>query len=91
MFYGCTGLTKGAEIMATNSVASATNVPGSYGYMFNGCSSLAEIKTHFTGQFDTGFTSWVNGVAASGTFYYNGTDTTTGNNAIPTGWTVASF
>jgi hypothetical protein len=33
---------------------------------------------------------WVNGVAASGTFVKNSaaTWTTTGNNGVPTGWTV---
>ena len=34
------------------------------------------------------FSNWVDGVASTGTFYYNGSDTTTGVSAIPTGWTV---
>lgn len=62
--------------------------------MFYDCSHLNEIRLAYTGNFSgTGvptdaFTNWVNGVSASGTFYYDGTDTTTGNSAIPTGWTV---
>ena len=60
--------------------------------MFDGCSSLNTIKIAYTGSFSTTyFNNWVNGVAASGTFYYNGSDTTTGVSAIPTGWTVQSF
>ena len=62
--------------------------------MFNGCSSLNEIKIAYDGNFSgTGvptdaFNNWVNGVSSSGTFYYDGEDTTTGASAIPTGWEV---
>ena len=34
------------------------------------------------------FDMWVSGVALEGTFYYNGSDTTQGESAIPNGWTV---
>ena len=37
------------------------------------------------------FGNWVSGVAKSGTFHYNGSDTTTGASAIPTGWTVSPW
>lgn len=62
--------------------------------MFYGCSSLNTIKIAYDGNFSgTGvptdaFNNWVNGVSASGTFYYDGEDTTTGASAIPTGWEV---
>ena len=62
--------------------------------MFDGCSSLNEIRTEWTFGFGGAastsnvFKDWVKGVAASGTFYYDGTDTSTGTSAIPTGWTV---
>ena len=69
----------------------ATDILNSYQNMFQGCVNLTEIKIGYTGNFDTGFTDWVNGVSASGDFYYNGTDTTTGVSAIPTGWTVHTF
>ena len=60
--------------------------------MFWGCSSLNEIKIAYTGNFSSSyFSGWVDGVAASGTFYYNGTDTTRGTSAIPTGWVVQTF
>ena len=55
---------------------------------------MSEIKIDYTGNFSgTGvpsgaFDFWVQGVAASGTLYYDGEDTTTGASAIPTGWEV---
>lgn len=62
--------------------------------MFYRCSNLNTITLGYTGNFAgapaTAFNGWVNGVAASGTFYYNGSDTTTGTSAIPSGWTVIS-
>ena len=67
----------------------STMANGCYDAMFKGCSSLAEITTMYVGNFSTAyFNDWVDGVAASGTFYYSGSDTTTGSSAIPTGWTV---
>lgn len=65
--------------------------------MFNNCTSLNEIKIAYTSDFSgTGvptdaFNNWVQGVSASGTFYYDGEDTTTGASAIPTGWSVIPF
>lgn len=62
--------------------------------MFKNCSSLNEIKIDYIGDFygtgvlSNAFNKWVQGVSASGTFYYDGEDTTTGINAIPTGWDV---
>ena len=65
---------------------------GCYDSMFKGCSSLAEITTPYVGNFSTTyFNEWVDGVASTGTFYYNGSDTTTGESAIPEGWTVTPF
>ena len=65
--------------------------------MFWDCTQLNEIRIAYTGNFSgqdvptDAFANWVNNVAASGTFYYDGEDTTTGINAIPTGWTVGPF
>ena len=59
--------------------------------MFRGCTSLNYIKATFTTTPSSTYTSnWVNGVSATGTFVKNSaaTWTTTGNNGIPTGWTV---
>ena len=86
MFENCTSLTTAPELPAT------TLTDYCYTRMFKGCSSLNEIRIGYTGNFDSiYFGNWVNGVAASGTFYYAGSDTTTGASAIPTGWTVASW
>ena len=88
MFLGCTSLTQAPELPATTLYAEC------YQGMFIDCSSLNEIRLDYTGNFSgngvptNAFTNWVEGVAASGTFYYDGEDTTTGNSAIPTGWEV---
>lgn len=83
MFEGCTALTDAPALPAT------TLATGCYNEMFYGCSSLNYIKLSYTGNFSTTyFNDWVYGVAASGTFNYTGSDTTTGTSAIPAGWTV---
>lgn len=88
MFENCTSLTQAPDLPAT------VLQPYCYSHMFDGCLSLESIKLTYTGNFTTAnneFTDWVKGVAASGTIYYNGADTTTGDSAIPTGWTVQNF
>ena len=86
MFNGCTALTTAPELPAT------TLANNCYQNMFSGCYNLNTIKLGYTGNFanapSNAFYNWVSGVASTGTFYYNGSDTTTGVNAIPTGWTV---
>ena len=91
MFQGCTSLTTAPALPATTLANSC------YRNMFYGCSSLNSIEIAYTGNFSgTGvpskaFLNWVQDVSASGTFYYDGEDTTTGASAIPTGWTVQTF
>lgn len=85
MFYGCTSLVESPELSA------ATLDDNCYEYMFYGCSSLTDIKCLATDITATGCTTnWVNGVASSGTFVKDSTMSswTTGNNGIPTNWTV---
>ena len=83
MFKGCTSLTIAPELPAT---ALANNC---YQNMFDGCSSLDSIKLGYEGNFSaTDFKNWVNSIKSSGTLYYNGSDTTRGVNAIPSGWNV---
>lgn len=83
MFYGCTGIETAPALPAT------TLATGCYNEMFKNCSSLNNISLGYKGNFSTTyFNDWVDGVAASGTIYYNGTDTTTGTSAIPTGWSA---
>ena len=89
MFSGCTSLTTAPELPAT------TLANNCYQWMFSGCSNLNTITLGYTGNFadapTDAFSYWVNGVASTGTFYYNGSDTTTGTSAIPEGWTVTPF
>ena len=91
MFYGCTSLAEAPELPAT------TLTKGCYNWMFYRCRSLNTIKIAYTGNFsgdgvpENAFTTWVDGVASTGTFYYNGSDTTRGTYAIPENWTIQSF
>lgn len=92
LFVACKSLTEAPELPATTLAANC------YTGMFWNCSSLNSIKIGYTGNFSGSgvpsgaFTNWVGGVAASGTFYYNGSDTSNfGTSAIPTGWTIQSF
>lgn len=85
MFQGCTSLVTAPVLPAT------TLANGCYARMFEGCSSLNYIKAMFTttpGVLTTG--NWVKDVAATGTFVKNSEASwsETGNNGIPTGWTV---
>jgi len=73
----------------------AKNVTGTYVYtyqeMFSGCSKLKYIKCLATNiNANDCFTDWVKGVASSGTFVKAASMNSwpTGNNGIPSGWTV---
>lgn len=85
MFYNCTNLTVAPELPATTLTANC------YQYMFRGCTNLNYIKAMFINLSPTNATTnWVNGVSSTGTFVKNAsaTWTTTGDNGVPTGWTV---
>ena len=85
MFRGCTSLTTAPVLPAT------TLVSYCYNYMFQNCSKLNYIKAMFTNTPSTTYTrSWVQSVSTSGTYVKNSraSYTTTGNNGIPSGWTV---
>ncbi|MBQ6280170.1 MAG: hypothetical protein IJK72_01750 [Mycoplasma sp.] len=85
MFHNCSSLTTAPELPAT------TLATECYSSMFDGCSSLNSIKIGYTGNYNwTFFMNWVNDVASSGTFYYNGGDTLT-NFGFPLGWKVEPF
>jgi hypothetical protein len=90
MFQGCTSLTTAPYLPAT------TLAYNCYQYMFYNCSSLNRIECNA----DTYITSataatrnWVSGVAASGKFIKNSSNTwwTTGNSGIPTNWSVGTL
>ena len=87
MFQGCTSLTTAPELPATGLRNSC------YESMFKDCSSLNAVTCLAT----TGLnvlsctTDWLSGVAASGTFTKAANadwSSKTGNNGIPSGWTV---
>jgi hypothetical protein len=85
MFDGCSSLTTAPELPAT------TLAEDCYNYMFTGCTSLNYIKCLATDISAGGCTyNWVRDVASSGTFVKNASMSswTTGNNGIPTNWTV---
>ena len=88
MFYDCSSLTQAPELPAT------TLARNCYDSMFSNSSKLNWIKALFTTTPSTSYTkNWVNGVSAQGVFVknINATWTTTGVNAVPTGWTVIYF
>lgn len=82
-FRFCSSLTTAPEIMGYN-IAS-----GCYNYMFQSCSSLNMVKIHATTWDTNNSTGWLSGVAETGDFYALGTAIPqTGNNGVPSGWTV---
>ena len=88
MFSRCLALTTSPELPAT------TLADYCYNNLFYSCTNLNTIKLGYTGNFANApfqaFNNWVSDVSSTGTFYYNGSDTTTGESAIPTGWVVAA-
>ena len=87
MFTNCTSLTTAPELPATTLEAYC------YNFMFNGCSSLNYIKAAFTSINENSLNRWVEGVAASGTFYKNSDATwdVIGKNGVPSGWTIETY
>ena len=85
MFQRCTALREAPELPASRLAVSC------YDDMFSGCSSLDTIKCN-ADSFGSGTSSWVYGVASTGTFYKSDNlEATYGASAIPEGWTVKKF
>ena len=84
MFTGCTSLTTAPVLPATTLTLSC------YSHMFYGCKNLNYIKCLATDKSAIECTySWVTNVASSGRFVKNSAASwTTGDNGIPSGWTV---
>ena len=85
MFGWCRNLTKAPVLPA------ATLASGCYDNMFNNCSKLNYIKALFTTTPSSSYTNnWVSSVASTGIFVKADAATwnVTGNNGVPTGWTV---
>ena len=84
MFIGC-ALTSAPLLPAT------TLVDYCYTMMFMNCVNLAYIKAMFLTTPEFSYTNnWVNNINSTGTFVKNSAATwnVTGNNGVPTGWTV---
>ena len=83
MFSGCTNLTAAPELPADNPTFD------SYKFMFRGCTSLNYIKCLYDWENIGATDGWVYNVASTGTFVKkSGSSWPTGQNGIPTGWTV---
>ena len=89
MFINCSSLFEAPDLIAQDSL------PIYYTKMFNGCTSLQYIKmlgVYYGNPIavnNTIGTSWVSGVPEGGRFYKNeNASWITGNNGIPSGWTV---
>ena len=88
MFDGCTSLTVAPDLKAE------TLVQGCYNYMFTSCTHLSYIVALFTTTPSNTYTnSWVEGVAATGTFLkkQDATWNVTGTNGVPPGWTAGYY
>ena len=86
MFFGCRYLTTAPDLPA------AVGTDMCYYCMFEGCSNLSYVKCLLERKFNSSTESWLNGVAASGTFVKASgmQDWGTGSSEIPTNWTVES-
>ena len=100
MFQGCVALTAAPEIIFRT--YPTPDADAGLNSMFSGCSSLREIRTNFmpgnlstTSSGGNDCARWVEGVAASGTFYLpeslRGQQVKRGDGYIPTGWTVKYY
>ena len=87
MFYGCQSITMAPGLPAS------TLADYCYQNIYRGCSSLNMINISADDISATGcLTNWVNGVAATGTFYNTGSATyTTGNDGKPSGWSDGEY
>lgn len=85
MFGECENLTSAPELPAT------TLASNCYNFMFYGCANLSYIKAMFTTTPSNSYTQiWVLDVNSTGTFVKNSAASwnVTGDNGVPTGWTV---
>lgn len=86
MFGNCTSLTTAPKMLATTLVNRCCQ------YMYVNCSSLNSVTCIATNPSTSYTTSWLSGVAASGTFYKSPNATwSTGVNGIPSNWTVLDY
>lgn len=83
MFESCTSLTSAPDLLAASLVSNC------YDYMFRYCSNLNYVRCLAVSASKIKFSSWLSGVATTGTFVKKeGVDYYSGDNGIPSGWTV---
>lgn len=83
MFESCTSLTSAPDLLA------ASLVNKCYDYMFIYCSNLNYVRCLAESASKIKFSSWLSGVATTGTFVKKeGVNYYSGDNGIPSGWTV---
>ena len=83
MFESCTSLTSAPDLPAASLVSNC------YDYMFIYCSNLNYVRCLAVSASKIKFSSWLSGVATTGTFVKKeGVNYYSGDNGIPSGWTV---
>lgn len=85
MYTGCIGVTTAPVLPAT------TLASNCYRQMFDGCRNLAYVKAMFTTTPGSSYTLlWLRNVKSSGTFVKSSSATweVSGNDGIPSGWTI---
>lgn len=90
MFQNCGNLTSAPVLPATP----RGSINNCYAYMFRGCMNLNTITclSTNTSNLYNYFSSWVQGVSSTGTFYKaSGVTWPTGISGIPSGWTVVDY
>ena len=90
MYTKCTSLVKAPDILATSRIQ-PTSDNWTLASMFQGCSNLNYLKCMLpegNNGVGSGFSDWLKGVSATGTFVApSSANWTTGANGIPAGWT----
>ena len=84
IFSGCTNLTDCIDLSGVTS--------GYFENMYNGCSSLNRAVAPTLSSIGNSLNNWLNGVAASGTFYnYYSAIPLNSASGVPSGWTYQPF
>lgn len=88
MYSGCSNLLESPAILCTNAYSSY-----SMQFMFQNCSKLSYIMCMISSKQTSTLTNWVYKIASSGIFVknFNATWTDSGNNGVPSGWTVIYY
>ena len=88
MFSGCTSLTAAPDLRSPQIRSGSTN----YHYMFSGCTSLSRILCLLQSIPTNSILGWTRNVAVTGTFVKDPSASwPTGENGIPSGWTVVDY